>query len=227
MTRKDHPGGSGVPEVPGRRTPGQVSRRQLMKGVAGAAAGVTAGSALASASALADGSNAAGFIRSVDVAIVGDGISGLYAAHLFSKKPLTSFAVIEARGRTGGRILNERIGVGNQVIEAGAEFIGAQDTLLRPVVIKELKLPIYDTFGDKDGQGAPIVDFGRPTAITEFSWPLVPPDIAAETGLMAVALDEMAFHVDLNNPTKAKEAVAWGTATFDSCLHTTIETPDV
>src|SRR5260370_32360552 len=142
MTRKDHPGGSGVPEVPGRRTPGQVSRRQLMKGVAGAAAGVTAGSALASASALADGSNAAGFIRSVDVAIVGAGISGLYAAHLLSKKPRTSFAVIEARGRTGGRILNERIGGGDKAIATGGGVIGGQEQMVPPGVLKKLELPL-------------------------------------------------------------------------------------
>ena len=227
MTRKHHPGGSRVPGVPGERTPGELSRRQLMRGVAGAAAGVTAGSALASATAGATASSAARFIRSVDVAIVGAGISGLYAAYLLSHQPRASFAVIEARGRTGGRILNAPIGVGKQVVEAGAEFIGAQDKLLRRLVIHDLRLPIYDTFGDKHGQGAPIVDFGKPTAITDFTWPLVPPEIAAETVLMVQALDEMAFQVDLNNPTKAKHAAAWDTETMESWLETNIESPDV
>jgi hypothetical protein len=41
-------------------------------------------------------------------------------------------------------------------VEAGAEFIGAQDRLLRRLVIDDLKLPVYDTYGDKAGQGSPI-----------------------------------------------------------------------
>jgi monoamine oxidase len=163
----------------------------------------------------------------VDVAVVGAGISGLYAGHLLSAKPRTTFAVIEARGRTGGRILNASIGVGKQVVEAGAEFIGAQDKLLRQLVIHDLKVPIYDTFGDKPGQGAPIVDFGTPAALTKFSWPLVPPEIAVETGLMAAALDDMASSVDLNNPAKSQNAAAWDAETFDSWLQTNIESRDV
>ena len=211
MTQSDRPSGSGAPVEPPGAGPGQVSRRQLMKGAAGAAAGVTGASALASATATAaPTAQAAGTIRSVDVAVVGAGISGLYAAYLL-KKLGRSFAVIEARDRTGGRILNSRIGVGNQVVEAGAEFIGAQDALLRRLVIKELKLPIYDTYGDKPGQGAPIVDFGKPTAVTEFIWPLVPPEIAVEAGIVAKT-------VPLHNPARAKNAYAWDNQTFASWL---------
>jgi monoamine oxidase len=227
MAQRRHRGGSRVPEVPREAPPGRVSRRQLIQGAAGATAGLTAGSALASAPAGATASSAARFIRSVDVAIVGAGISGLYAADLLSHEPRTSFAVIEARGRTGGRILNASIGVRKQVVEAGAEFIGAQDRLLRRLVIRDLKLPIYDTFGDKNGQGAAIVDFGKPTAITPFSWPLVPPEIVVETALMVKAVDEMASQVDLNNPTRAVQAAAWDTETFETWLQTNIESPDV
>jgi monoamine oxidase len=198
-----------------------------MKGAAGAATGATAGSALASTSASATPSSAGRIIRSVDVAVIGAGISGLYAAYLLSKKRGTSFAVIEARDRTGGRILNASIGVGNQVVEAGAEFIGAQDTLLRRLAIRELKLPIYDTFGDKDGQGSPIVDFGKPAAISTFSWPLVPPDIAAEALLATVRFDELADQVPLDNPARAKQAAAWDTQTFDSWMQNNIDSPAV
>src|SRR5258708_17661221 len=106
-----------------RPTTGQLSRRQLIKGGAAGVAGVAAGSALAIPSADAASttpsgrsSGATNLIRSVDVAVIGAGISGLYAAHLLSKKRGTSFAVLEARGRTGGRILNAPIGVGNQVV---------------------------------------------------------------------------------------------------------------
>ena len=230
MTRKDHPGGLAAPNGPAKAAPGQVSRRDLMKGAAGAAAGVTAGSALttATASAATPAASSAGrVIRSVDVAIVGAGISGLYAGYLLSRKPRTSFAVIDARGRTGGRILNAPIGVGKQVVEAGAEFIGAQDTLLRRLVLHDLKVPIYDTFGDKAGQGAPIVDFGKPAAITKFSWPLVPPEIAVEAGLMAAALDDMASQVPLDNPAGARNAAALDAETLDSWLQANVESPEV
>ena len=200
---------------------GHVSRRTLLKGAAAGSAAAVVPAAAARAT------KAGGFIRSVDVAVVGAGISGLYAAYLLSHKPGTSFAVVDARDRTGGRILNAPIGVGNQVVEAGAEFIGAQDALLRRLVIRELKLPIYDTFGDKPGQGAPIVDFGTPTAITEFIWPLVPPDIAVETALLVKALDEMAASVPLGNPTQAKNADAWDSQTFDTWLETNVDSPEV
>jgi monoamine oxidase len=223
---------SHVPPNEPATTKRSLNRRELMKG---AAAGVAAGSALgaapAGAAAGAPGTSASGagsVIRSVDVAVIGAGISGLYAAYLLSKRPGTSFAVLEARGRTGGRILNAPIGVGNQVVEAGAEFIGAQDKLLRQLVIKDLRLPIYDTYGDKKGQGAPLVDIGgKPVALTEFSFPLVPIDIAVETLAMVATLDEMASTVDLNNPTRTKHAGSWDTKTFQSWLEENIDSPTV
>jgi monoamine oxidase len=135
--------------------------------------------------------------------------------------------VIEARNRTGGRILNAPIGVGNQVVEAGAEFIGAQDRLLRRLVIGELKLPIYATYGDKPGQGSPIVDFGKPEAVTLFNWPLVPTEIAVETAAMVHTLDQMAEQVPLVNPTRAPQAQAWDTQTFQSWLDDNIDSPEV
>jgi monoamine oxidase len=231
MSQERQATGSPGPKVHEQKMPDQVSRRQLLKGAAGAAAGVTAGSALTGATAGATASTGhavrARFIRDVDVAIVGAGISGLYAAHLLSRQPRTTFAVIEARNRTGGRILNARIGAGNQVVEAGAEFIGAQDKLLRQLAIHDLKLPIYDTFGDKNGQGSPILDFGKPMALTHFNWPLVPPDIAAETALLVDALDRMAFQVPLDDAAKAKHAAAWDVQTLDSWLLDNIESPAV
>jgi monoamine oxidase len=212
-------------------TSAHVSRRQLMKGAAGAAAGAAAGSAVAGASAGAAGAagpSAGRLLRRVDVAIVGAGISGLYAAYLLRRRrPGLSYAVIEARNRTGGRILNARIGVGTQVVEAGAEFIGAQDTLLRRLVIGELKLPIYDTYGDKPGQGSPIVDFGKPVAVTDYTFPLVPPEIAAETALMVEALDEMSSKVPLANPSRAPQAKTWDTQTFQSWLNDNVDSAAV
>ena len=204
---------------------GKVSRRQLMRPGAGAAAGSALATASANAAAPARPS-AGRVIRRVDVAIVGGGISGLYAAHLLRRRRGASFAVIEARGRTGGRILNAPIGVGEQVVEAGAS-IGAQDKLLRRLVIRELRLPIYDTYGDKPGQGSPIVDFGKPEALTEYNWPLVPTDIAAQTAAMVDALDDMADQVPLTNPARAAQAPVWDTETLQSWLDANIDAPEV
>jgi monoamine oxidase len=206
----------------------RLSRRQLMKGAAGAAAGAAAGSAATSASAAAAGPRTGRLLRRVDVAIVGAGISGLYAAYLLKRhKRGTSYAVIEARDRTGGRILNAPIGVGKQVVEAGAEFVGAQDALLRHLVIRDLKLPLYDTYGDKPGQGSPIVDFGTPDALTAFNWPLVPTNIAAETAAAVAAVDAMADDVPLIDPARAPEARAWDTQTFQTWLNANINSPEV
>lgn len=61
-------------------------------------------------------------IPSVDVAVVGAGFSGLSAAENLIKGGL-SVAVIEARDRVGGRVLNAHLKNGG-VQEMGAEFVG-------------------------------------------------------------------------------------------------------
>jgi monoamine oxidase len=185
---------------------------------AGAAAGVTvsqtpAGAANATLTAQTSGST--GTLRNVDVAVVGAGISGLVAARQLVALG-RSVAVIDARNRTGGRILNASIGDG-EVVEAGGEFIGAQDTLLRKLVIQDLKLPIYNTYES----GNAILDLGGTvTNSGSFTWPPSETTGGSLAALAAAAatLEGMANSVPLDQPQTAAQGALWDTQTLQSWM---------
>ncbi|KAF2847257.1 amine oxidase [Plenodomus tracheiphilus IPT5] len=81
--------------------------------------------------------------QSVDVAIIGAGLSGLTAAsHLLAANK--SVLVLEARSRVGGKVYNYPLRNGG-VTEVGAEFVGpTQDHILR--LIEDLGLKTFDTY---------------------------------------------------------------------------------
>ncbi|HEY1590846.1 MAG TPA: FAD-dependent oxidoreductase [Solirubrobacteraceae bacterium] len=67
--------------------------------------------------------------RSVDVVVIGAGLSGLSAARALGAAG-RDVLVLEARDRVGGRTLNRSIG-GGHVVEVGGEFVGpTQDRIL-------------------------------------------------------------------------------------------------
>ncbi|CAG8380819.1 unnamed protein product [Penicillium salamii] len=82
-------------------------------------------------------------IHEVDVAIIGGGLAGLSVA----KDLVTankSFAILEARSRVGGRVLNANF-PGKGAEELGGEYVGpTQDRVL--ALISELGLKTYKTF---------------------------------------------------------------------------------
>jgi monoamine oxidase len=68
-------------------------------------------------------------VRSVDVVVIGAGLSGLTAARTLAAAG-RDVLVLEARDRVGGRTLNRSIG-GGHVVEVGGEFVGpTQDHIL-------------------------------------------------------------------------------------------------
>jgi monoamine oxidase len=67
--------------------------------------------------------------RTVDVLVIGAGLSGLTAARVLAGAG-RDVLVLEARDRVGGRTLNRSIG-GGHVVEVGGEFVGpTQDRIL-------------------------------------------------------------------------------------------------
>lgn len=231
MTEKQE--GHSAADEPLSEHVGRVSRRRLIQGVAGTAAGLTAASGLVGIGESGAGAGAPtspvqvfgaqGALRTVDVAVIGAGISGLTAAYRLSQAG-HSVAVIDARNRTGGRVLNASIGDG-QVVEAGAEFLGANDTLLRKLVINELKLPTYPTFA----QGDVVLNFGGQvtTGSAATSWIL---DAAGQIAGLASAvsqLQDMANTVPLDLPESAPQAAAWDAQTLASWLNDNVSDPSV
>ncbi|KAI4919162.1 hypothetical protein J4E85_009419 [Alternaria conjuncta] len=83
--------------------------------------------------------------ESVDVAVIGAGLSGLTAARdlLHGGK---SVIVLEARDRVGGKVYNHPLKNGG-VTEVGAEFVGpTQDKVLE--MISDLGLQTFDTYSE-------------------------------------------------------------------------------
>jgi monoamine oxidase len=79
----------------------------------------------------------------VDVAIIGGGLSGLSTAKYLAAAG-KSFAILEARDRVGGRVLNANL-PGGHAEELGGEYVGpTQDRVL--ALAKELSLSTYKAY---------------------------------------------------------------------------------
>jgi len=68
----------------------------------------------------------------LDVVVIGAGAAGLAAAHALSSSGLR-IAVLEARGRIGGRILTRRESGWPVAVELGAEFLHGEAEATRAV----------------------------------------------------------------------------------------------
>jgi monoamine oxidase len=99
----------------------QGRRRRLLQGAASGAALLALGSGAGAARAQATGS---------DVAIVGAGLAGLYAASVLAGKGVGA-QVYEAGHRVGGRVWSLRGTFAGQVAERGAELIDTTHSTVR------------------------------------------------------------------------------------------------
>jgi hypothetical protein len=134
----------------------------------------------------------AGGIQSVDVAIVGGGISGLVAGRKLARAG-KSVLVLEANDRTGGRVQNGT--VGGAVCELGGEWV----TSFQPNVqslIKEFGLNIFDTY--TTGKSTCVYD-GKVTRFEATNLPLPAADLI-EIAATIVQFDLMASAVPVDAP---------------------------
>jgi monoamine oxidase len=105
----------------------------------------------------------------VDVAIVGGGVSGLYAAwRLASSRSVSGeIAVFEASSRLGGKLWSHRFGVADEhPAELGAMFFGENHGLTRDLCVNALGLvadPVKPVpfLAHVNGRPFPIVEFGN------------------------------------------------------------------
>ncbi len=184
-----------------------ISRRGLISGVAAGGVAFAFGGLRQPATA----SSTSGTLpTSVDVVVVGAGISGLMAARNLVKAG-KDVLVVEANDRVGGRVLNHTLTSGS-VIESGGAFVGpTQNHIL--ALSQELGVPTFKEYvAGKNvyaAKGLKLKYSGT-----------VPPDplILADAAILQLRIDEMSKQVPVDAPWTAKKAAQWDAITVDQWI---------
>jgi monoamine oxidase len=176
-----------------------IDRRTLLKQ---AALGLVAGSTM-TASSVASGATPR---SSVDVAIIGAGLSGLTAARDLKKAGLDNFIILEARDRVGGRTLNADIG-GGHVFEMGGQWLGSFQTAVLDLM-HELGLATFPSYN----QGNTAIVSGSEVVLVNAA------EIVDST--LASALDALARDIPLDAPWTHPRAAEFDAMTFADWLAT-------
>ncbi|QWF83788.1 flavin monoamine oxidase family protein [Amycolatopsis sp. CA-230715] len=153
----------------------------------------------------------------VDVAVIGAGISGLVAARAVAEAG-RSVLVLEARDRVGGRVLNHSLPNG-AVTEAGAAFVGpTQDHIL--ALAKELGVATFPEYADGDNV---YVNRGHATRYTG----TLPPDllILPDATIVHLRLNQMASQVPVDAPWAAPKAAIWDAMSLHDWFRSTTLNP--
>ena len=228
MTRRDQPErrAGGKPRQRG------VTRRALLGTMAAAGAGLSLGCG-ASTEAGPSGS------RQADVVVVGGGIAGLVAARKLAAENV-SVVVLEARGRVGGRVVNQDLaanGFPGRVVEMGGQFVGPlpnepatasipgqevywpQDKILNLAAALGIStFKAYNQGNYLNYVNGQLIPYGSDTRI--------PPDPSTvNAGFALGLLNQMAKDVPIDAPWTAAMAAEWDGETVESWMRRTLIPP--
>lgn len=162
--------------------------------------------------------------ESVDVVVVGAGLSGLTAARDLLAGGKT-VKVLEARDRVGGKVLNAKLKNGG-ITEVGAEFVGpTQDKVLQ--MIADLELTTFKTYNEGNS-----VLWRNGTRLVYAPDPLLggaPPvelEALVQIGIAQAQLDVYAAGIDVRAPWNNLLAETWDKQTFQQFIETSAPHPD-
>jgi len=142
-----------------------------------------------------------------DVVVVGAGLAGLVAARDLAAEG-RAVAVLEARDRVGGRLLNAQIGDG-KVVEVGGQWVGP--TQHRALALaRELEVETFPTYAEGDN----VVELGGRLRRYRGAIPKINPAVLGDIGQAQFRLDRMARAVPTEAPWRAPRAEAWDAQTM-------------
>jgi len=197
---------------------GAPSRRTVLRGLT--IGGMVAASGIKLGSGAEAATSEGTLPTSVDVVVVGGGLSGLVAARKV-KAAGKSVLVLEARNRVGGRVLNHTLS-GGSVIEAGGAFVGpTQDHILK--LAKELGATTFKEY--VAGKNVYSANGQPPKKFTG----TVPPDILilADAAILQSRIDSMAAETPIDAPWTRKDAHALDSISVDTWLRQNSVLPQV
>jgi monoamine oxidase len=146
-----------------------------------------------------------------DVLVVGAGLAGLSAARALVAAG-RSVLVLEARDRTGGRIVNHELGDG-KVVEMGGQWAGpGQDRIY--ALAAELGIatfPTYDT-------GKKVLHFNGKHGTYSGAIPRISPVVLTDIGQAQARFESLAKKVPLDAPWTAARARHWDGQTFGAWI---------
>jgi len=152
----------------------------------------------------------------LDVAIIGAGISGLAAARLLANNGVTNFKVFDANDRVGGRTFVDEDGT-----DLGGAYIGpTQDRIMQ--IIDELGLKLKKI--DMSGSTVQVLN----GVSTRYTGTIPPVSVLGMVDLnnAMISLDALCMEIDLINPSKSKDASWLDLMTGEELLRKFVVTHD-